>query len=510
MTGEAKTPTNTMSGNLLRKVVIVGSDAAAWMAASALARATSGHCAVQVIAAEPHGLAALGTGEGTLPALRAFHRLLGIDEDDLVRATGAGFKLGTLFRDWSRPGRDYFHPFGVFGAPLESVAFHHHWMRLRAHGHDVPLDAYALGSMAAKAGRFTRPLDDPRSALSTFSYGLHLDSRRYADFLRRLAEQQGVAVASGAIAAVTREGDTIKSITLSDGRRFEADLYIDCTGLLAAPDAGFEDWSGWLPCDRMLAVAGTGQPFPYTEIRAASAGWHWTMPLQGAVIRGLCYASKHMTEDAARAALAARYGGALPAEPRLLSFTNGRRARFWTGNVVALSDAAGILEPLEATNLHLAQSGIVRLLSLLPYRDRIGIERDEYNRLTGEDWDRARDFVILHYKATQRSDTPFWVERRDNAVPDALAYKIRLFGARGHVVLYDEEAFAEPDFLSVFIGQDILPKRYDPVADAIAPDLVKRQFDGMRAAIQRTVEAMPAYPAFLARYGAEQSSAMHP
>ena len=166
------------------------------------------------------------------------------------------------------------------------------------------------------------------------------------------------------------------------------------------------------------------------------------------------------------------------------------------------------LEPLEATNLHLVHSGLVRLLSLLPYRDRIGIERDEYNRVTGEDWERARDFLILHYKTTQRDDSPFWTQRRDMSIPQTLPHKIRLFDARGHVVLYDEEAFAEPDFLAVFIGQEMLPRRYDPVADTIAPDLAKRQLDGMRAAIRHAVDGMPSYAAFLARYGTEQTSAM--
>jgi tryptophan 7-halogenase len=501
-----------MTGNLLRSVVVVGDDAAAWMAAAAFGRALGKHCTVQVVSAgrEPGGLAGLRAAEGTLPALRALHHLLGLDEDDFVRRTGAGFKLGTLFRDWSRPGRDYFHPFGAFGASLESVAFHHHWMRLRAQGHHQPLEAYSLACAAARAGRFTRPLDDPRSVLSTFSYGLHLGSAQYAAYLRRVAEQQGVAVAACPIAGVEHEGDLIKAVRLADGRSIEADLFIDCAGVLIAdaPHVAFEDWSHWLPCDRLMAVmsAGARPQVPYTEIRAVNGGWHWRIPLRGATAQGLCYSSRYLQAQAAREALRVQCGGTLEAEPRTLSFTNGCRVRFWTANVVALGDAAGFLEPLEATNLHLVHSGLVRLLSLLPHRDRIGIERDEYNRLTLEEWQRARDFLILHYKATQRDDSPFWNDRRSMSIPEALSYKIRLFDARGHVVLYDEEAFAEQDYLAVFVGQDMLPRRHDPVADTIAIELTKQRLDSMRAAIRQAVEAMSPYSAFLARYGADEPS----
>lgn len=491
-----------MTGNLLRSVAVIGDDAAAWMAAAALARALGRHCTIKVIAAgrEPQGVAA---AEGTLPALRALHHLIGIDEDDLVRRTGAGFKLGTLFRDWSRPGQNYFHPFGAFGATLESVAFHHHWMRLRAQGHDLPLEDYSLACAAARAGRFARPLDDPRSVMSTFSYGLHLGSAPYAAYLRHVAERHGASAATAPFAGAECEADVVKAVRLGDGRLVEADLFIDCAGVLTA-DVAFEDWSQWLPCDRMTAIVSpeASHQVPYTEIRAAGAGWHWRIPLRGAVAHGLCYSSRHMpAEEALRA------GGG---EPRTLSFTNGRKVRFWNGNVVALGEAAGFLEPVDATNLHLVHSGLVRLLALLPHRDRIGAERDEYNRLTAEDWERARDFLILHYKATQRDDSAFWRERRSMSIPETLAYKMRLFEARGHVVLYDDEAFAEQDYVAVFIGQDVLPRRYDPVADTIAADLTKRQLDGMRAAIGRAVQAMPPYPAFLARFGADQPTATRP
>ena len=497
-----------MVGNLLRSVAIIGDDAAAFLAAAAFGRALGKHCRVQVVAASAlHGLAALRSAEGTLPALRALHHLVGIDEDDLVRRTGAGFKLGTLFRDWSR--QDYFHPFGAFGASLESVAFHHHWMRLRAQSHEAPLEAYSLACAAAQAGRFARPLDDPRSVLSTFSYGLHLDSAQYAAYLRRVAEKHGADIAAGAIAGIEHDGDLVKAVRLADGRSVEADLFIDCAGVLTDKlGVAHEGWSQWLPCNRLAVISAIpSRQVPYTEVRATSAGWHWHIPTRNGLAQGLCYSSGHMPEEQVHQAL--RAGGAPDTEIRTLSFTNGCRCRFWTGNVVALGDAAGFLEPLEATNLHMVHSGLVRLLSLLPHRDRIGIERDEYNRLTREDWERTRDFLILHYKATRRDDSSFWKERRDMNIPEALAYKIRLFEARGHVVLYDEEAFAEQDYLAVLIGQGMLPKRYDPVADTIPADLTKKRLDSMRVAIRQAVEAMPPYTTFLARFAAGQPAAMH-
>ena len=501
-----------MLDNRIRSVAVVGNGAAAWMAALAFARALGPRCSVRVIAprGDTHGLEALAASEGTLPALQAFHGLVGVDEDDLVRRTGAGFKLGIRFCDWARIGHCYFHPFSEFGATLDAVAFQHHWLRLRAEGQDSPLDAYSVAAMAAQSGRFARPLNDPRSVLSTFSYGLHLDSTRYAAYLREIAVKRGVAVSAYAVAGVERGGEDgrVQAIRLADHERVEADLFIDCSGVLIEDTLkiGYEDWSRWLPCDRALAAVGApmAPPLPYTEARAIAAGWHWRIPQQTGTSHGLVYSSRHLSEEKARSELATLLGENPPSEPGHVHFVNGRRAQFWNGNVVALGEAAGFLEPLEATNLHLVQTGIVRLLALLPDRDRADTERGEYNRLMTEEWERVRDFLILHYKATQRRDTEFWNKCRAMEVPETLAYKIRLFEARGRVVLYDEETFLEPDFVSVFVGQGLLPRRYDPVADAIGLDLTKDRLNRMRAAIRQAAETMPAYRAFIARYGAGQ------
>ncbi|MDE1986737.1 MAG: tryptophan 7-halogenase [Alphaproteobacteria bacterium] len=498
-----------MPDHRIRSVAVVGDGIAAWMAALAVARALGPHCSVRVITpgGGPRGLAILAAGEGTLPALRAFHRLIGIDEDDLVRRTGAGFKLGIRFFDWGRIGSSYFHPFSEFGATLDSVAFQHHWLRLRAEGQDTPLEAYSVAAMAAQSGRFARPLNDPRSVLSTYSYGLHLDGTRYAAYLREIAEKRGVAVSVHAVAGIDRGDDgQVQAVRLAGGEPIQADLFIDCSGAIVegALKIGYEDWSRWLPCDRILGAMGAPDPLPYSEARAVAAGWHWRIPLQRGTGHGLVYASRHLSEDEARAELVMRVGEKSLGEPTQLRFVNGRRAQFWSDNVIALGDAAGFLEPLGATNLHLVQTGIVRLLALLPHRDRAGAERSEYNRQMTEEWQGVRDFLILHYKATQRDDTDFWKECRAMKVPETLAYKIRLFEARGRVVLYDEETFLEPDFMAVFIGQDVLPRRYDPVADTIELDLTKDRLNRMRATIRQAAETMPAYRAFIARYGTGQ------
>jgi tryptophan 7-halogenase len=495
-----------MLGNRLRSIAVLGDGTATWMAAAAFARALGKHCVIRVIApgGEPRGLTMLAAGEGTLPAIRAFHQLVGIDENDLVYRTASGFKLGTRFCDWSALGRSYFHPFGDFGATLDSVAFQHHWIRLRTQGHDVPFGAYSLASAAAEAGRFTRPLDDPRSVMSTFSYGLHLDSARYTSYLRDIAEGYGVIVVAGVVIDIEKRDEEIAAVHLAGGERIEADLFVDCSGVLVEGilRIGYEDWSSWLPCDRALAAvsAPSGDALPFTEARATGAGWRWRIPLRDRTGHGLIYSSRHLSENDACGEFTDGLDAKTLGEVKSLHFINGRRRQFWSGNIVALGDAAGFLEPLEATNLHLVHSGIARLLSLLPDRDRAGAERTEYNRRTIEEWERVRDFLILHYKATNRDDTPFWKSCHTMEVPETLAYKIKLFEARGRVVLYDEETFAEPDFLSVFIGQDVLPRCYDPVADTIEFEVTRSRLDRMHLTIRQAAKTMPSYASFLARY----------
>lgn len=479
-----------MSASPIRSVLVVGGGTAGWMAAAALARAFGGRVEVEVleIAAEADS-GSLGVAESSLPALVAFHRLIGLDEDALVRRGVATFKLGERFTGWSGAGSTYVHPYSEFGATLDGVGFHQLWLKARRAGAGEDLDAYALGAVAAGLGRFARPDGDPRSVLSTMAYGLHLDVAAYAAELRALAACCGARRTEGALAAVDRRADgRVEAINLSDGRRLCADLYIDATGDAArvCGDGAFEDWSGWLPCDRIESqVTSTdATPAPLTEATALPCGWRLDIPLLGR--------TASITVQPSRFAPAA--GGR--------AFRQGARAEPWRGNCVAIGLAACVLEPLDGAALHIVQSGVTKLIGLFPDLSFKGGESTEYNRLMAEELARLRDFAIAHYRLNGRLGEPFWDAARAASPPPPLAHKLRLFESRGRVVLNDEETFLEPSWIALFLGQGLTPRRYHPMADQFPLPKLQARLAQVRAVMRQAAEAMPPHAQVLARLGA--------
>lgn len=488
------------------KVVIVGGGTAGWMTAAALACVLGPRVAdVHLIESEEIGI--VGVGEATLPHIRAFNTRLGIDEAEFMRATAATFKLGIEFRDWARIGDTYIHPFGAFGHDVEGVGFHHYLTRAGLLEH---LPDYSLPVVAARAAKFAAPAEDPRSLLSTFGYAYQFDATRYAPFLRARAEQHGARRTEGRITDVQRDvnGD-VAAVRLEDGQRIAGDLFVDCSGfrsLLLAQAMGepFEDWSHWLPCDRAVAVPceSVGPLLPYTTAAAMPAGWRWRIPLQHRVGNGYVYSSAHLDDTAAREALLQSLEGKPLAEPRFLRFTAGRRRRSWVGNVVGVGLAGGFLEPLESTSIYLIQQAITQLLELFPQAPIAPIDRDEFNRVVDLEYDRIRDFLILHYHATTRADSPFWDYVRLMQVPDTLAEKIELFQQRGRVMTYREGVFLEPSWIAVYLGQGIVPAGYDQRADAPPVAALERALARLRAETQAAVATMPDHAAYLSSIGA--------
>jgi tryptophan halogenase len=443
------------------------------------------------------------------------HAVLGVEESEILLRTHATFKLGVEFKDWSRLGSAYMHPFGEFGAGMESVAFHHFWLKMLGEGETEDLSAYSLATMAARRGRFTAPIADPTSVLSTLSYAYHFDAGSYAALLRDYAESRGVRRAAGEVAEVKLRGEDgfVEAVALTSGERIEGDLFIDCSGprgrlIEGALNSGFEDWSEWLPCDRAVGLSSTraADPAPCTQAKAGEAGWRWTIPLRDSTGFGCVYSSAHMSDDRALSSLTANLDGAAAGAPRLMSFKNGRRKELWSRNCVAIGAAGACLEPLEGTELHVVQTGVTRLISLFPDRTFAAAESEEYNRVMGEELARLRNFLILHYKATERTDTPFWKERRSMRAPEELDYKMRVFASRGRVVLYDEETFTEPSWVSVFIGQGVRPRRYDPLADMVETETIRKAMRRMRKTINDAAEAMPTHRAYLERAAALQGA----
>jgi tryptophan 7-halogenase len=492
-----------MERDHLRSVVVVGQGVAAWMSAAVLCQSLGARCKICVLeTGRDAGL--LEPEAGTLPQIKILHAILGVHEADFVRRTQATFRLGGAFRDWGEIGEFYFHPFGDVGANLESVSFRHHWLRLKALGDVPPLSDFSLCAMAARNKKFAPPASDKRSVLSTLDYAYHVDSAAYADFLRSLAIARGAeSRRCDRIGADFTDAGAIAAL-VADGERIEGDLFIDATGSTASLiegvlHAGFEDWRQWLPCDRVVSAAAARLEDlpPYSVSTALTAGWRWTVPLMERTGLGYGFSSAHASDEEAAAALTP---SPRAADLRFASFTSGRRKEFWSQNVVAIGSAGCALEPLDAVNIHIIQTGLMRLLSLLPDRTVAPNERAEYNRLMIGECERIRDFLILHYAATRRHDTPFWNACRDMALPDSLAYKMRLFQSRGRVVLYDEETFEEADWAAVFLGQGITPRRYDPLADTLDPQQIRLQLQRMRGVIRQGADSLPLHRAYLEKF----------
>ncbi len=488
------------------RVVIVGGGTAGWMTAAALVKLLPSRCTVHLVESEAIGI--VGVGEATLPHIRSFNERLGIDEADFMAATRATFKLGIEFRHWGAVGESYIHPFGRFGRDVAGVDFHHYWVRLlRETGGTPDFGEFSLPVMASRMSRFSRPSPDPRSLASTFGYAYQFDATLFAPYLRARAERLGAVRTEGRVVEVKRHGTSgnIASLVLESGNIIEGDLFVDCSGfisLLLGKTLGepFQDWSKWLPCDRAVAMPcrTEGEITPYTSAIAMGSGWRWRIPLQHRTGNGYVYSSRHIADEEAREALIGAVEGEPLAEPRLLRFLAGRCERSWVHNCVGVGLASGFLEPLESTSIYLIQAAITSLIELFPEREISPVDRDEFNRLIDLEYDRIRDFLILHYHATRRDDSPFWNYVRTMEIPDSLAAKIELFRKRGRIVKYRQGVFLEPSWLAVYIGQGIVPEDYDPRADG--PSGLAEALNSLRASVRAAAESMPPHSAFLARY----------
>ncbi len=497
-----------MNPGNLKRLVIVGGGTAGWMTAAALGNVMGGALDIRLV--ESDDIGTIGVGESTIPMLRLYNALLGVDEDEFMRETRATFKLGVELRDWARVGDRYMHGFGPIGRNLATLSFHQYWLRLHQAGKARDLEDYSINRMAARAHRFMRAdRSQPNSPLADIVHAFHIDAGLYARYLRRYAERAGVRRTEGKVVDVElREGDGfVQAIRLADGERIEGDLFVDCSGMRGllieeALHTGYESWAHWLPCDRAVVVPcelGAELP-PYTLATARQAGWQWRIGLQHRTGNGHVFSSAHMSEDEATAILLDHLDGQPLADPRTLRFHSGQRAKTWNRNVVAIGLSSGFAEPLESTSIHLIQATIAKLIAFFPDGEFRQVEIDEFNRQCRFENERIRDFLILHYHATERDDSDFWNHVRTMQVPDTLQSKLDLYRSAGRIVRTDNELFAEVGWLQVLHGQRVVPRRHHPIADAIPEAEVASYLEDIAAVVGNCVEQMPSHARFVAAH----------
>ena len=492
-----------MSQSSPLEIVIAGGGSAGWIAAATFARFL-GDCA-SITLVESDEIGTVGVGEATIPQIHNLIIGLGLDQADFVRQTNATFKLGIEFGDWMGEGSSYIHSFGYTGRGVGLIPFRQLWLRARALGLAGEFGDYNFNIAAARLGRMSNKA--ATNTVPELSYAYHFDASLFARMLRGYAEERGVRRVEGLIEGVERAGESgdITALALSGERRVAGSLFIDCTGfrsLMLGKTLGvpYLDWSQWLPCDSALTVAcESSDAFrPYTQALSRKAGWQWRIPLQHRTGNGHVYCSRFVSDDEAASILLANLDGAPLADPRPIKFTSGRREIFWSHNCVALGLAAGFMEPLESTSIHLVQSALARLLNVLPGNlSHTASARETFNRLSTIEWARVRDFITLHYFANRR-EGPFWDYCRNMELPDTLREKIELFREAGLFMREEDELFLDDSWGQVMIGQGIMPESWSPLADNVPGEDLGPFLDSLAKSYRVRAESLPTHREFVA------------
>ena len=496
--------------NKINNIVIVGGGTAGWMTAATLAKILGEkYCDIRLIESDQIGT--VSVGEATIPQISLFNKILDIDENDFIKKTKATFKLGIEFVDWTKKGGGYMHPFGDHGTNMDAIQFHHYWLKMHQQGKTPDLEEYSLAAVAARQGKFMRPQNMGNSPLSQINYAFHFDATLYADYLRDYAIERGVNRSEGKVVDVSlRDSDGfIDSVLLASGERVTGDLFIDCTGFKAlliegALKTGFIDWSDTLPCNSAVAIPCLPKEadvlYPFTQAKAQKAGWIWRIPLQHRIGNGYVYPSKYVSDEEAVKILTAQMEGEPIGEPNFLRWTTGVRKKSWNKNCIAIGLSAGFVEPLESTGLHLIQSSIAKLMALFPHQDFNQIDIDTFNEQSKTELEYIRDFIVLHYKVTDRDDSEFWRDCQNMKVSDRLQAKMNLYQSNGRIYRQDNELFNETSWLAVMHGQGLTPNSYHPLVDVFSEEEIERRLKHIHAVIQQSVATMPMQKDFIAKY----------
>jgi tryptophan halogenase len=488
----------------LSKIAIIGGGTSGWLAAAMLCQHLKREL-TEIELIESDELGTIGVGESTVPPFVGLIHRLGIDENEFLRATDGTYKLGIKFVGWHERSDSYFHPFGVIGKPIGNHDFYQCWLKARAQGDTSELQDFSPCNVMAEQGRFFHPAKARNTPIGGANYALHVDALLVAKYLRGYAEARGLKRTEGkVVAARQRDNGFLESVTLENGTEIRADFFIDCTGFKAfligrtlAVDS--HDWSAYLPCDRAVVckTENKGSLLPYTRASAQPAGWTWRIPLQHRVGNGYVYSSRFVSDAAAKATLLRTLDSACIDEPRVIPYATGHRKQFWKGNCLSIGLSSGFIEPLEATSIHLIARGMDFFLRYFPDRDCDPALVREYNRRMIADFEEVRDFIVLHYSATARDDTPFWQHCRNLPLPDSLRERIELFRAHGAMREGVDELFRASSWQSVFEGMGIRPASPNPRVENLDYAQIAQTLKNAKAAIAGMVEHLPTHEQFL-------------
>jgi|TARA_B110000503_G_C7156625_1_gene417647 tryptophan 7-halogenase len=484
----------------VKKVVIVGGGTAGWMTAASLAKLIGKNLDITLIESDEIGT--VGVGEATIPTMMTLHQLLKINEQEFMSEVQATFKLGISFENWKNVDQAYIHSFGFTGQDCWAAGFQHFWLKGKERGISKEFGDYSVELQAAKANKFAVL---PNNGLN---YAYHIDASLYAKFLRRLAERHNTKRVEGKITVVNQhDNGDIKSVVLASGKIIQGDLFIDCSGFAGlliekTLNTEFEDWSQWLPCDSAIAVQtrSVRDPIPYTRAIARESGWQWRIPLQSRVGNGLVFCSKYLTDQEATQTLLSNLEGEVLTEPRVIKFRTGQRTQHWNRNCIALGLAGGFVEPLESTSIHLIQRGIIRLMQMFPFDGVVEPDVQEFNSQMKDEFYFIRDFIVMHYHLTERTDTEFWRHCKAMKIPDSLQHRLDLFKKTGRIFQQAGDVFAENSWSQVMLGQGLIPEHYHPIVDMMSDDELEQFLKKISISVEQTVSQLPSHQQFLSQY----------
>lgn len=489
--------------NLVKKIVILGGGTAGWMSASMIKKILGNTVDIELVESESIGT--VGVGEATIPPIKLFNSVLGIDEREFIKETNATIKLAIKFEHWKQKDHSYYHTFGAAGQSLAFCQFHHLLKRTGQLEDDSHLWKYDLNYLCATSGKFA-PTNNKANVID-LPHAYHFDATKYAMFLRKYSENIGVVRIEGKVERVRKceQLGNITSLILKGGQQIDGDLFIDCSGfkgLLIQEElnTGYEDWSHWLRCDRAIAIPSERnvKTLPYTRSIAHDAGWQWQIPLQHRNGNGLIYSSAYLDDDKATDLLMSNIDNKIVGDPNFIRFKTGRRLKQWNKNVIAIGLSSGFLEPLESTSIHLIQSAIIRLIHLFPHKGCDGDLIAEYNKQSKTEFEQIRDFIILHYVVNERTDSQFWNDMRSMNIPESLQHKITLFKENGRLFREQNDLFLESSWLQVMVGQGIIPKDYHPIANNFSIDKLEGILNNMKNIKNKPLSHLPLHDDFLA------------